>query len=507
MKTRRFRVLRHLRCLKVRRRARVAFLERLEDRLLQATITVNTASDTGSGTTLTLRQAIEVSNGTLLVSSLTAQQQLLVSGPLGSPNTIDFNISASPAVIQPNGSSLPSITAPVTIDGTSEPGYANTPIVVIDGSQAGNLADGLEVDSGGSGSTIQGLDIVNFDSGVPVYATGSGADGIYINGASVTVTGNYVGVDASGTTAEANGNGISIFGLTAGSDTAAISGNLISGNMVYGVFLAPSTLLNTVITGNLIGTDKTGNVGLGSQNGVFSNASGTVTIGGTTAAAQNVISGNGGGGISVGGGGGVISPVLIEGNRIGTNAEGTAALGNGSGKDGITITGASDVSVGGTASGAGNLISGNSGNGISVLGATVNFIAGNQIGTDLIEGNQIGTDLTGTGSLGNGGNGVAMGSSSDVTIGGTASGEGHLISGNLGDGISIASFGSIPSTGNVIEGNQIGTNLAGTASVGNGGDGVAIGTATSDPGGDSGNVIGGVAPGAGNTIAFNVTSQ
>ncbi len=84
-----------------------------------AVITVNTASDTGSGTTLTLRQAIEVSNGTVLISSLTAQQQLLVSGPLGSPNTIDFNISASPAVIQPNGSPLPAITAPVLIDGTN----------------------------------------------------------------------------------------------------------------------------------------------------------------------------------------------------------------------------------------------------------------------------------------------------------------------------------------------------------------------------------------------------
>ena len=60
---------------------RFAF-EVLEERQLLATITVNTVSDSDSaGTTLSLRQAIEISDGTLAVSSLTPQQQALVIGP------------------------------------------------------------------------------------------------------------------------------------------------------------------------------------------------------------------------------------------------------------------------------------------------------------------------------------------------------------------------------------------------------------------------------------------
>jgi hypothetical protein len=68
-------------------------LELLEDRQLLSTITVNTtADDTATASTLSLRDAIEVSNGTLAVSSLSSQQQAQVSGAVGSTNTIDFSI-------------------------------------------------------------------------------------------------------------------------------------------------------------------------------------------------------------------------------------------------------------------------------------------------------------------------------------------------------------------------------------------------------------------------------
>src|SRR5450432_2265688 len=77
---------------KLRRRTRMR-LEVLEDRQLLATITVNTAADPATpGTTLSLRQAIEVSDGTLAVSSLSAQEQAQVSGAVGTSNTIGFNI-------------------------------------------------------------------------------------------------------------------------------------------------------------------------------------------------------------------------------------------------------------------------------------------------------------------------------------------------------------------------------------------------------------------------------
>src|SRR6516165_6658492 len=71
-------------------------LERVEDRLLLAVITVNTTVDENSqsDSTLSLREAIEVSNGTLPINSLSSAEQSQVSGALSSPNTIAFNLAS-----------------------------------------------------------------------------------------------------------------------------------------------------------------------------------------------------------------------------------------------------------------------------------------------------------------------------------------------------------------------------------------------------------------------------
>jgi hypothetical protein len=72
-------------------------IERLEDRRLLATLTVNTTSDPGGsdGPELSLRMAIEVSNGTLAVSALSAQAQAQISGLLSTPNAINFEIPST----------------------------------------------------------------------------------------------------------------------------------------------------------------------------------------------------------------------------------------------------------------------------------------------------------------------------------------------------------------------------------------------------------------------------
>ena len=81
------------RCAPKLRRKKRMWVEVLEDRQLLATITVNTTADgTTPNSTLSLRQAIEVSDGTLAVSSLSAQEQAQVSGAVGTSNTIGFNI-------------------------------------------------------------------------------------------------------------------------------------------------------------------------------------------------------------------------------------------------------------------------------------------------------------------------------------------------------------------------------------------------------------------------------
>ena len=69
-----------------RRRRRKMQIELLEDRQLLATLMVNTtADDTAADSTLSLREAIEVSNGTLAISLLSAKEQAQVSGTPATP--------------------------------------------------------------------------------------------------------------------------------------------------------------------------------------------------------------------------------------------------------------------------------------------------------------------------------------------------------------------------------------------------------------------------------------
>src|SRR6185312_16281110 len=84
-----------------RRLFRRPFLEQFEDRrLLAAVITVNSTDDSDErDAVLTFREAIEVSNGTLPINSLSSAESLQVTGaPDGvKPNTIGFNIQSSVA--------------------------------------------------------------------------------------------------------------------------------------------------------------------------------------------------------------------------------------------------------------------------------------------------------------------------------------------------------------------------------------------------------------------------
>ena len=157
---------------------------------------------------------------------------------------------------------------------------------------------------------------------------------------------------------------------------------------------------------------------------------------------------------------------VIEGNFIGTNTIGTMPMGNGVGVS-VSIPGGTGPGnlVGGTVPGARNLISGNNGPGIS-------FDGNGSTSPDRAEGNFIGTDVTGTLDLGNTGDGVRVQGLSS-TVGGLTPGAGNLISGNDQNGV----FVSIPSSINRvprIQGNFIGTDVTGTARLGNTGNGVSV---------------------------------
>ncbi len=184
-----------------------------------------------------------------------------------------------------------------------------------------------------------------------------------------TVQGNYIGTNATGTASLAGG-GAGIYKDDTGS--VLITGNVVSGNTTLGIDIRDG---DTTITGNIIGLNATGTAALANGGvGVNIQTNDAVTIGGSTAAARNVISGNTGHGISVNTT--ASDTHYILGNYIGVGSDGTTLLGNGGA--GVYIA-ASNVQVGGKNAGEGNIIAGNTGAGIAVASGNNNLFYRNAI--------------------------------------------------------------------------------------------------------------------------------
>ncbi len=221
-------------------------------------------------------------------------------------------------------SELPTITEPLMIDGWSEPDFAGTPVIEIDGNSAGADVTGLTITA--ADSTIRGLIINRFD-GNGILISGPGATGNVI-------IGNYIGTDVDGEFSRGNqGHGVEIInapGNQIGTDGDGTSDplerNIISGNSQYGIF---SQGKQTIIVGNYIGTDITGTAAVGNGVGVSFQGSGANRVG-TNADGmsdeeeRNVISGNFFSGLELFDGGNVVA-----GNFIGTDRTGMPNLGNG----------------------------------------------------------------------------------------------------------------------------------------------------------------------------------
>jgi hypothetical protein len=435
-------------------------VECLEDRLLLTIYTVTSTADSGTGT---LRQAIMDANNNM------------------GTDTIKFNIAGSGVHTIAPTTALPTIQDAVILDGTSQPGYTSTPLIEINGANITLFADGLDISAGGT--TVKGLAINGFTgSGISLFTSGND-----------TIAGDFLGTDPTGTSAKADavaGLSVTCANNTIGGTTATAR-NLISGNTVFGIQIFGTSATGNLVEGNYVGTDATGTVAL--ANGTLSNGGDGIlvngkasknTIGGTTVSARNLVSGNIYIGIQIADSG--TNSNKVEGNYVGTDVNGTAALANAG--DGILVNnGAANTTVGGTTTSARNLVSGNGGIGVQVDG----------MGTKntRVEANYIGTDITGTKGLANASDGVLIsGKATNTTVGGTAAGNRNLISGNTGHGAEI--FGS-GTTANLVEGNYIGTDVTGTVEVANQGDGVFI------DGGAASNTIGGTATAALNLISGN----
>jgi len=405
------------------------------------TLTVTNTNDAGPGS---LRQA------------------MLTSNIDGMPNQIAFNIPAADPgfdagsgtfVIKP-ASLLPVLTeGGTTIDGTTQTSFGgdtNTsgPEIVINGSlaPAGGAFRIASANNAVIGLVINGFSAVAGDA-VRILAPAATGN---------SVKGCYLGTDASGSAAVPNsGNGVSI---TAGANSNQVGGpnsadrNIISGNRagINIIGTDTSTAGSNIVQGNYIGVDASGAALIG-------NTLNGISITGTTdnLIENNVSSGNGQNGVRIIGlpifdstetvivSTNAASGNIVRGNRLGTNAAGTAAIPNAI--DGVRLnSGAIANTIGGTTIEARNICSGNIAHGVHMDASRFKTDAFAGVANNVIQGNIIGADATGAAALANLLPGVIMFfGASDNLIGGTATGEGNIIAFNTGSAVDDGQGGTI----------------------------------------------------------------
>jgi hypothetical protein len=295
------------------------------------------------------------------------------------------------------------------------------------------------------------------DPGAGNVISGNAGAGLWVRfGDSSTVMGNRIGTDPAGTHAIPNAGGV----LLAGTTNALVGGssasarNVISGNTGYGIHIGRETLggraaTNNFVAGNYIGTDASGSTALGnSAAGVVltNQAQGNLIGNGNVISANRV-------GILVSGVGTLTN--TISGNYIGTDASGSAPLGNL--EAGVRIAGgATNTLVGGYTDADRNVISGNPIFNLEIVGATTNF--------NTVAGNYVGLNAAGNAKVfATSGRGISIeGPTAGTLIGGTAPGARNVVSGNSSGVLFGAGARNV-----VVEGNYIGTDATGMFAVGN----------------------------------------
>ncbi|MBX3292159.1 MAG: VCBS repeat-containing protein [Acidobacteria bacterium] len=361
---------------------------------------------------------------------------------------------------------------------------------VVQGNHIGIDAGGTEEHGNDRGVTIYGLE--NRVVGNVISGNGTGVSGGVISVGQFAdgniIEQNRIGLAANSDSAIPNNTGISLF-----TGKSIVRNNTISGNSDNGISIFGNE--NTV-TNNRIGTNSAGTAVIGGppddrQDGIH-------LIGTLNIVSGNTISGNSRG-VQVFRGSStdpIPSNNRIEGNFIGTNASGTAGLGNLS--DGVYLSNnAIDNKIGGLTPGAGNVISGNGHNGIRIA----HFSNPGEVAPfeNKIQGNRIGTDVTGNSAIANGRAGVKISGGISNRIGGAGAempAARNIISGNTDDGVQIVDGSAV----NRIMGNYIGTRADGTSALGNGRNGIFVDTSA------VGTQIGGTEPNSENIVAFNAAN-
>jgi len=508
------------------------------------TIVVDSVKDVVDATDgeTTLREAILAANENDAIRRIIFR----IGCPLGS---ICLFTNPPPTYTISPTSPLPAITSRVEIDATTEAAYPGKPAVELDGSSAGSSADGLVL-SDHFGSVVKGLAINRFSRGIVIEgggfhwlasnfigtdpsgtvdlgnrasglriagshfnAVGTNGDGVddaqernvisgntlsgivLTNASDNIIAGNYIGVDATGTTSMQNGNlGVwltegsthNLIGTNGDGVSDTIERNVISGNRFQGIGIFQQGTNANRVAGNFIGADATGTSAVGNgNNGIWVNDGPRFTLVGTDGdgqrddAERNVISGNAFSAVTISAGS---NQNAVAGNYLGTDVTGMLAIPNG--EQGVHIIDSAANRIGTNGDGVSdaielNVISGNSIHGVRIIGAASV--------SNTVAGNLIGTDASGKQRLGNGATGVLIRSgASETRIGTNGDGlsdltERNIISANGTEGVLLLDGGT---NNNVVAGNLIGMDITGTVRMGNGLQGLEI------RGGASGNRVG-----------------
>jgi hypothetical protein len=182
---------------------------------------------------------------------------------------VEFAIHGpGPQTIRPT-SALPIIDDPLVIDGYTQPGAVQNTNPV---GQGLNGVLQIELDGTNAGNNAMGLWIAATDCDVRgLVINRFDSNGIYMRSNDTVIAGNYIGTDITGQTALGNSVGVTILMGEFNCIGAALpeARNLISGNTLDGVVLGGGsyTPKGNVVQSNLIGTDVTGQNALG--NGRF----------------------------------------------------------------------------------------------------------------------------------------------------------------------------------------------------------------------------------------------
>ena len=411
-------------------------------------------ANAGNGIWLTAGSSGNTIGGTAYTNTTTGQQ----NDPTGSKGT------ATAVFVTPTLGNLVSGNAQdgILIDANSQNNVLNGNFVgtTASGNAAlGNQGDGVAI-SGASNNSLIGCTLINIATPFVYYnvISGNGGNGLHItNSNSVTVQANFFGASANNSFSVANrADGILIDGSSQNTQVGGVIplGNVVSGNGQNGIEVAGTA--NGFSSVNSF-------VGILAFAGVVPNANDGILItstGGNNTLQTNVVSGNLANGVEIAGN---ASGVSVVPNIIGLNTRGDAIIANGN--DGVLITGAAhDNSIGGVAAASvlsvirQNTVSGNSHYGIEITGQAFN---------NTVKDSAVGTNIQETAALPNGAGGILLAGTGSNNVVGSAIVPGtpapspaallNIISGNNGNGVTLASGVN----GDAVINNWIGLNIAG----------------------------------------------